>query len=156
MENNDIEIFGKRIKRNHFIFGIVGVVVVVVVVIAAIVGISVAHTPKSEPVPVKEDCKADGFESMTYTFTDGHGKPQEKFLKYKFVEDTTKDEYYIFDEATKACKELKSTLWGIVDGKEEWDSVMEMAKSENKGSLWINGMVKGVCNGMNFQLKIDH
>ncbi len=97
---------------------------------------------------VLQDCKGDNFESMTYTFTDRHGNNHDRFLKYKFVEDSASDEYYTFDGALNACKELDSTLWGLVHGKEEWDSVIGMAKSEGKSSVWINGKVVGLCPGI--------
>jgi hypothetical protein len=108
---------------------------------------------KSSNDPVLQDCKGDNFESLTYTFTDSKGETHDRFLKYKFVEDSTSDEYYIFDGALNACKDLGSTLWGLVDGKEEWETVIGMAKSEGKSSVWINGRVVGSCPGTSFHLK---
>jgi hypothetical protein len=85
---------------------------------------------------------------MTYTFTDRHGNTHNRFLKYKFVENLENEEFYTFDGALNACKELDSTLWGLVDGEEEWDSVIGMAESEGKSSVWINGKVVGSCPGI--------
>jgi len=59
-----------------------------------------------------QDCQADNFESLTYTFSQIN-----RFLKYKFVEDIENDEYYTFDGALNACIDLDATLWGLVDGK---------------------------------------
>ena len=65
------------------------------------------------------------------------------------MEDVAKDEYYILADAVKACEDLYATLWGIVDGEAEWNSVIEMAKKQNKASMWINGKVAGSCPGVN-------
>ncbi len=46
-----------------------------------------------------KDCRADNFESLTYTFTDSNGDTRDRFLKYKFVEDIANDEYYTFGGA---------------------------------------------------------
>jgi hypothetical protein len=53
----------------------------------------------STPGPAYQDCKADNFESLTYTFTASTGFTRDQFLKYKFVEDSASDEYYTFDGA---------------------------------------------------------
>ena len=96
-----------------------------------------------------QDCQADNFESLTYTFTQNNtsSNQNKRFLKYKFVEDVENDEYYTFDGALNACIDLDATLWGLADGQEEWDSVIGMAKKVGKASVWINGKPVGKCPG---------
>ncbi len=43
---------------------------------------------------------------------------------------------------------MNASLWGLADGKEEWDAVIGMAKVEGKSSVWINGKVVGSCPGI--------
>ncbi len=58
----------------------------------------------SDPQPLGDtaslqDCRADNFESLTYTFRGRTGNAHERFLKYTFVEDNMNDEYYTLDGA---------------------------------------------------------
>ena len=117
---------------------------IIIIVTVVFILVVVATTFLSAP----NDCKDNIFESMTYTFTDRHGNTHERFLKYKFVDNLENEEFYTFDGALNACEELDSTLWGLVDGKEEWESVIGMAKSEGKARVWINGKVVGACPGI--------
>ncbi len=117
-----------------------------VIIIATVFIFIVVKVAKLWSAPI--DCEDDYFDSMTYTFTDSHGNTHERFLKYMFVEDSASDEYYTFDGALNACEELDSTLWGLVDGEEEWVTVISMAESEGKARVWINGKVVGSCPGI--------
>jgi hypothetical protein len=55
----------------------------------------VINTPRT----ALQDCKADNFESLTYTFTASTGFTYDQFLKYTFVYSMDYDEYYTFDGA---------------------------------------------------------
>jgi hypothetical protein len=58
-----------------------------------------------------------------------------RFFKYKYIEDIEKDQLYNFYQAKDKCHELNSTLWEILDGADEWESVIRL---------------KGVCTKNNF------
>ena len=61
-----------------------------------------------------------------------------RYLKYRFVDDTLNEELYNFPRVREECRQLNSTLWEILDGRDEWEAVMEMAKDMRRGQLWIN------------------
>ena len=64
--------------------------------------------------------------------------PLFRYLKYRFVDDTLNEELYNFPRVREECRQLNSTLWEILDGRDEWEAVMEMAKDMRRGQLWIN------------------
>ena len=72
-----------------------------------------------------------------------------KFIKLLFVEDVINDEYYNFQDAKNACIKLESSLWEIADGQPEWDAVIQIAKTLNKSSMWLNAeTTNSTCQGM--------
>ena len=64
-----------------------------------------------------------------------------RYLKYRFVDDAMNEELYNFNRVRTECLSLNSTVWEILDGRDEWDSVMEMAKDMRRGQLWINAQI---------------
>jgi hypothetical protein len=68
-----------------------------------------------------------------------------RFFKYKYIEDIENDKLYNFTEAKDKCKELNSTLWEILDGPEEWEAVIGMAREKDLTGIWLNARVTGSC-----------
>ena len=68
-----------------------------------------------------------------------------RFLKYKYIEDIEKDQLYNFYQARDKCSELNSTLWEILDGEEEWEAVIGMARDKDLTGMWLNARVTGWC-----------
>ena len=54
------------------------------------------------------------------------------------MDDTLNEELYNFPRVREECRQLNSTLWEILDGRDEWEAVMKMAKDMRRGQLWIN------------------
>ena len=50
-----------------------------------------------------------------------------------------------WSQAKDKCTELNSTLWEILDGAEEWESVISMAVEKDLTGLWLNARVIGSC-----------
>ena len=55
---------------------------------------------------------------------------------------------YVFlgTEARKKCQEFGSSLWQVLDGEPEWDSIIDRIPYEQR-HLWLNGEIGGHCLG---------
>ena len=91
------------------------------------------------------NCRGDGFSVLYYNHTDRSENVVKRFFKYKYVEDIEKDKLYNFAEAKDKCTELNSTLWEILDGPEEWEAVISMAREKDLTGIWLNAKVTGSC-----------
>ena len=57
------------------------------------------------------------------------------------MDDTLNEELYNFYRVRDECRSLNSTVWEILDGRDEWESVMEMARDMRRGQMWINAQI---------------
>ena len=91
------------------------------------------------------NCRGDGFSVLYYNHTDRSDDVFKRFFKYKYIEDIENDKFYDFAQARDKCKELNSTLWEILDGVEEWEAVISMAREKDLTGIWLNAKVTGSC-----------
>ena len=113
-------------------------VAVVLLLFILLILVTLSFVSTSESTPTKRICKGDGFDQVTYTILQADGMKINKSIRLKFVDDALNDEYYNFEAAKTKCIELESNLWEIADGQAEWDAVIEIAKKEDKASIWLN------------------
>ena len=124
---------------------------VMLIFILIVIGVSccIGYSPTNSNSMYKQKCIGDKFEQICYNVTESDGGKAIKFIKLLFVEDVINDEYYNFQDAKNACIKLESSLWEIADGQPEWDAVIQIAKTLNKSSMWLNAeTTNSTCQGM--------
>jgi len=92
------------------------------------------------------DCLGDGFLDIRYVLNNTCGMNQNRYVKYKFVDDVKNYKFYNFSRAKQECEKLGATMWEILDGEPEWEAFISLATELDRSNLWINAEVVGECD----------
>lgn len=80
------------------------------------------------------------------------GENVSKHLRVKYLRDEDSFWYFNYTLSVQHCQDLDAQLWDVLDGKAEWEAVVNHSKHSNHAEkldygVWIDGKVAVGCDG---------
>jgi len=106
-------------------------------IVVSIVILCVVVVVMCEVYGGKQDCSGDGF--MEARFNSSFTRESE-YLKYKVLSRNA------MDAAKEGCVGENATLWEVLQGGNEWDSIYQSLSEDTRRAIWINAKALETCS----------
>ena len=80
------------------------------------------------------NCSGDGFSELKYIVNSTCLNTHTRYLKYKLIDDTENYQFYDYWSAFKECQRLNSSMWEVLDGESEWNTVIGNIKKLDRSA----------------------